>query len=364
MVVAGNETTTKLLGNALVLGVAQPRPAGAGLRRPDAGIPPWVEETLRYDTSSQMLARTVTGDVELHGTTIPAGDRVCCWSARPTATSGSSPTPTATTSAATRAPSCCSFGSGRHFCLGAPLARLEARVALDELVRRVRGYEIDEADAVPRPLGQRPRLRRSADHAWRSADAPVRATSRAPPGDRHRRVVGHRRGDGRRARRARPPGRARRPARRQAARRSPTQIRADGGEAVALPLDLTDADSVEAFAAPGHGRARRDRGAGRPTPATCLRPAARDRARARSTRRCRSTWSARNRLVTAVVPGHGRAPARRHRLRRSDVALRRARTWAPTSPRRRRSRAMVTRPADGARGHRRARVDRAARARR
>ena len=41
-----------------------------------------------------------------------------------------------------------SFGSGAHFCLGAHLARMEARVALTELFKRIRGYEVDEANAV------------------------------------------------------------------------------------------------------------------------------------------------------------------------------------------------------------------------
>jgi cytochrome P450 len=41
-----------------------------------------------------------------------------------------------------------SFGSGAHFCLGAHLARMEARVALEELFKRIRGYEVDEANAV------------------------------------------------------------------------------------------------------------------------------------------------------------------------------------------------------------------------
>ena len=59
MVVAGNETTTKLLGQRGVLGPQEPRPAGAGLSPTRSAIPLWVEETLRYDTSSQLLARTV-----------------------------------------------------------------------------------------------------------------------------------------------------------------------------------------------------------------------------------------------------------------------------------------------------------------
>ncbi|CAG7348790.1 cytochrome P450 [Mycobacterium avium subsp. paratuberculosis] len=45
-------------------------------------------------------------------------------------------------------PKLLSFGSGAHFCLGAHLARMEARVALTELFKRIRGYEVDEANAV------------------------------------------------------------------------------------------------------------------------------------------------------------------------------------------------------------------------
>src|SRR3546814_9268669 len=75
MVVAGNETTTKLLGNAWYWAWRNPDQRSVPFADP-ARIADWVEETLRYDTSSQLLARTTTTDVELHGTTIPAGARV------------------------------------------------------------------------------------------------------------------------------------------------------------------------------------------------------------------------------------------------------------------------------------------------
>ncbi|MFG2086504.1 MULTISPECIES: cytochrome P450 [unclassified Spirillospora] len=145
MVVAGNETTTKLLANALYWGALNPGQAAKPLGDP-ARVDDWVEETLRYDTSSQMLARTVTRDVELHGRRVPEGDRLLLL-----------------VGSANRDPrvfeeadaydldrdtsQLVSFGGGRHFCLGANLARLEARIALGELVRHVSSYEVDHAGA-------------------------------------------------------------------------------------------------------------------------------------------------------------------------------------------------------------------------
>ena len=76
MVVAGNETTTKLLGNALFHLSAEPDQRDAVLAAGDELVAPWVEETLRFDNSTQMLARYVTTDVELHGRTMPAGSKL------------------------------------------------------------------------------------------------------------------------------------------------------------------------------------------------------------------------------------------------------------------------------------------------
>ena len=110
--------------------------------------PLWVEETLRYDTSSQILARDVAEDFTIYDTTIPAGDVLLLLPVRPTATTGSSRTPDDYRIGREIGSKLVSFGSGAHFCLGAHLARMEARVALTELFSRIRGYEVDEANAV------------------------------------------------------------------------------------------------------------------------------------------------------------------------------------------------------------------------
>jgi cytochrome P450 len=144
MIIAGNETTTKLLGNALYWAARNPEQR-AKLDADASLAAAWVEETLRYDPSSQLIARTATRDVEFHGRTIPEGARVALligsanrderyW-AEPDRfdlernTTGS-----------------LAFGQGTHFCLGASLARLEGRVSLEEVLKRIPGYRIREAD--------------------------------------------------------------------------------------------------------------------------------------------------------------------------------------------------------------------------
>ncbi len=149
MGVAGNETTTKLLANAWFW--AWRNPEQRALPFDDPGrIVEWVEETLRYDTSSQLLARTTTCDVEVAGGTIPAGGRVVLLVGSANRDERVFPDPDAYVLGrpAEQMQQLASFGFGRHFCLGASLARLEARVALEELVAAVQpGYEIDEAGA-------------------------------------------------------------------------------------------------------------------------------------------------------------------------------------------------------------------------
>ncbi len=143
MVIAGNETTTKLLGNALYWLWKHPEQrtkiaADAKL------IPSWIEETLRFDASSQMLARTLTCDVEMHGKTMREGDKVALLI-------GSANRDERVFRDADRydvsrdCKQSLAFGYGTHFCLGASLARLEARVSLEEVMAHFPDYEIDEA---------------------------------------------------------------------------------------------------------------------------------------------------------------------------------------------------------------------------
>jgi cytochrome P450 len=147
MVIAGNETTTKLLANAAFWGHKNPDQLGPVYADPSR-VPSWVEETLRYDTSSQILARTVSSELTLHGTTIPEGDVLLLLPGSAHRDERVFDHPDDYLIGREIGPRLLSFGSGAHFCLGAHLARMEARVALTELFKRIRGYEVDEANAV------------------------------------------------------------------------------------------------------------------------------------------------------------------------------------------------------------------------
>jgi cytochrome P450 len=147
MVIAGNETTTKLLANAAFWGHKNPDQLAPVYDDAEL-VPLWVEETLRYDTSSQILARTVAGDLTLYDTTIPDGDVLLLLPGSAHRDERVFDNPDDYVIGRDIGSKLMSFGSGAHFCLGAHLARMEARVALTELFKRIRGYQVDEANAV------------------------------------------------------------------------------------------------------------------------------------------------------------------------------------------------------------------------
>ncbi len=143
LIVAGNETTTKLIGNMIHQLSLHPEQRQRLLDDP-ALIPNAVEEVLRYESSTHMMARTLTRDVELHGRTLPKGKKVALilasanrdpryWASPDVFDIGRDTSGTL------------AFGFGVHHCLGASLARLEATVSLQEILARIPDFRVDIA---------------------------------------------------------------------------------------------------------------------------------------------------------------------------------------------------------------------------
>jgi cytochrome P450 len=144
--VAGNETVTKLLANAAVLFARHPDEYAKILADPTC-IPNAVEEVLRYTSPSQYQGRVTTRDVEWHGGTVPRGARILLLTGAANRDEREFPDPDRF-DVHRKVPIALGFGQGVHFCLGASLARLEMRVALEEFSRRFRRFTIDESRCV------------------------------------------------------------------------------------------------------------------------------------------------------------------------------------------------------------------------
>jgi len=132
LLVAGNETTTNLIGNAVSALLDHPAELARVVDDP-ALVPDVIEETLRYDPPIQMVFRTATQDVELAGTRIPKGAYVVPLLGSANRDERQFPDPDRF-DVGRRPQGHLGFGFGKHFCLGASLARLEARVALEGLL--------------------------------------------------------------------------------------------------------------------------------------------------------------------------------------------------------------------------------------
>lgn len=146
MVIAGNETTTELLGNALYWLWKHPIQRDR-VRADPSLISGWVDETLRFDGSTQALARVLVEDIELHGQRVPAGERVLLLlgSANRDERVWQEPDLFDITRDTT---AMVSFGHGIHYCLGAALARLEAIVSLQDVQARLPDFALDEGRLV------------------------------------------------------------------------------------------------------------------------------------------------------------------------------------------------------------------------
>jgi cytochrome P450 len=148
LLVAGNETTTNLIGNAVLELLAHPDEL-ARVRADRGLLPSAIDEVLRYASPVQLDPRRATRDVELHGARIAADELVVCWlgSANRDAEAFAAPE---RFDVGRRDNRHLAFGFGPHYCLGANLARLEAEVALGALLDRTRAFE--RTDAAPLPL--------------------------------------------------------------------------------------------------------------------------------------------------------------------------------------------------------------------
>jgi cytochrome P450 len=143
---AGNETTTRLIGwtgKTLAEHPDQRREIAADRDL----VAQAIEEVLRYEAPSPVQARYVTTDVEFHGTKVPEGSAILLINGSANRDDRKFPDGDRF-DIHRRIDHHLSFGYGLHFCLGASLARLEGRVALDEVLSRFPDWEVDWDNAV------------------------------------------------------------------------------------------------------------------------------------------------------------------------------------------------------------------------
>jgi len=135
LLIAGNETTTNLIGNAILCFDEQPN-VYPELRSTPALLPGAVEEVLRYRSPVQSMFRTVARNTQLGGLDLRAGQAVLAYIG--SANRDEAQFPNADCFDIRRQPNRhIAFGHGIHFCLGAPLARLESRIGLSAILARL-----------------------------------------------------------------------------------------------------------------------------------------------------------------------------------------------------------------------------------
>jgi cytochrome P450 len=140
---AGNETVARLLGWAGLTLARFPQQRASLVANP-ALIPNAVEELLRFEAPSPIQARYVTRDVELHGMTIPKGAKAALLTASAGRDEREYPAPD-NFDVERKFTRHVALGFGVHFCLGASLARMEGRVALEETLKRFPQWDVDTA---------------------------------------------------------------------------------------------------------------------------------------------------------------------------------------------------------------------------
>ncbi|MGH2517112.1 MAG: cytochrome P450, partial [Ktedonobacterales bacterium] len=145
LLIAGNETTTNLLGNAILCFDENPDAARQLTEQPDL-LPTAIEEVLRYRSPVQMMFRHAVADTTIRDQPVRKGETLIAWIG--SANRDEAQFPDVDRFDIARNPNRhLAFGYGIHFCLGAPLARLEAKIALGAMLERLPNMR-----RVPGPL--------------------------------------------------------------------------------------------------------------------------------------------------------------------------------------------------------------------
>jgi cytochrome P450 len=141
ILLAGNETTMNLMSNTVLALEVHPEEMRR-LRRDPSMLPALLEEVLRYDSPVQVVFRRTTQEVELSGVTIPADAAVFILIGSANRDETKFPAPDHF-DPQRDASEHLAFGFAIHYCLGAQLARLEAKVGMEELLSTAPAYEVD-----------------------------------------------------------------------------------------------------------------------------------------------------------------------------------------------------------------------------
>ena len=142
MIAGGNDTVTGLLGGAAVLLTERPDQRRTLVETPGR-IPSAIEELLRLTSPVQGLCRTTTREVTLHGRTVPVGEKVHLLYASANRDPREWGPDADELDVGRRIPRMLAFGGGPHHCIGAAAARLQGRVALEELLATVPDFAVD-----------------------------------------------------------------------------------------------------------------------------------------------------------------------------------------------------------------------------
>jgi len=165
LVIAGQETTANLINNAILCFLDHPDQLALLRQRPEL-LESAIEEVLRFRAPLQWMIRTPTRPIEIHGQTIPAGKLVLPMIGSANRDPAQFPNPERFD--ITRSPNPhVTFGHGIHFCMGAPLARMETSIALTDLLARLAHFEY---------AGDAPWTPRQALHVHGPSSLPLHVT--------------------------------------------------------------------------------------------------------------------------------------------------------------------------------------------